>query len=156
MSEHPFKNQAAYVAASEPKTAQEVPVSKSAKRAKRATKHAKASPSRTASRAAKYAQRRGAAASNFSLGAITSASKIKFKKKISAGSIYDPIIERIGGLRVGQGFEVPLPKGVTASAFIGRLATAMQRRPSKLAKGLKVRRRATDTGGVGFACVRAK
>jgi len=53
------------------------------------------------------------------------------------GSIYDPLMEKLGTLKVGEMVTVDIPEGVTPANYHSRLASVMSRRAPKPPKGCK-------------------
>lgn len=73
------------------------------------------------------------------VGAIASTDNFKLKPMPRRGTQFQPILDAMGKLKIGQSFAVPLPSGVTARELQNRLGAAKRAHPVEAPKGGKFR-----------------
>ena len=80
---------------------------------------------------------------------------VKFRQPPRRGSQYDPIFDRMEGLKVGQSFLVDVPKGVVPRTMHNRINAAMRRVELEPPKGCVFVKRTTEDGRIAISCERA-
>ena len=90
------------------------------------------------------------------IGKVIKTSAVKFKPSRRAGTIYQPIIDKIEKLDRNESFIVPTPKGITAQVFHNRMNMALARKRPQMKPGLTYRKGTDINGDVIISSVDAK
>lgn len=90
------------------------------------------------------------------IGKVVKTSAVKFKPSRRAGTIYQPIIDKIEKLGRNESFTVPTPKGITAQVFHNRMNMALARKRPQMKPGLTYRKGTDINGDVIISSVDVK